>query len=51
MRSIANVVEGLDPPGGVGVELQLGRCHGDLPVRFLIDVEDDRYRSVVHERH
>ena len=33
MHSIANEVEGLDPPGGVGVELQLARTHGELPVR------------------
>jgi hypothetical protein len=33
MHCIANVVEGLDSPGGVGVELQLGRIHGDLPGR------------------
>ncbi len=41
MHGIANQVEGLDLSRGIGVELQLG--HGELPVRFLSDVENDRY--------
>jgi hypothetical protein len=34
MYCIANLIDGLDLSGGVGVELQLGRTQGDLPSGF-----------------